>query len=319
MPRRRLLFIVAGIVLIATGLLVWWRLASRVETASNPEKASPTITKETPPPPIKPYEFPGGGRTLLPGYQLVAIYGSPGEPALGLLGQQDAMTAVARVKALAEEYKPLINKPIYPTFEIIATIASGSPTDNGDYSREIDVSQLQTWVDTARNDGVYVILDLQPGRTDFLTQAKEYEPLLVQPNVGLALDPEWRLQPDQFHLQQIGHVSIDEVNAVVGWLADLTKQHNLPQKAFVLHEFRPDMITNREQLDTSRSSELAYIIHVDGLGTQPAKANTWSVLQQNAPAGVHWGWKNFTQQDKPMLTPTETAAIQPQPELISYQ
>ena len=40
---------------------------------------------------------------------------------------------------------------------------------------------------------MYVVLDLQPGRTDFLTQAKRYEPLLALPHVGLALDPEWRL------------------------------------------------------------------------------------------------------------------------------
>lgn len=319
MPRRRLFIIIAGVILVAASLLVWWRLATRLETVSEPEKTAPTIAKQALPPPAKPFEFPAGGRTLLPGYQLVAIYGSPNEPVLGLLGQQDTAAAVTRVKALADEYKPLINKPIYPTFEIITTIASGSPTDNGDYSRELEIGQLQPWIDVARSNGVYVILDLQPGRTDFLTQAKEYEPLLAQPNVGLALDPEWRLGPDQLHLQQIGHVSIEEVNAVANWLADLTKQHNLPQKAFVLHEFRQDMITNRELLDTSHPNELAYVIHVDGLGTQSAKANTWNVLQQNAPAGVHWGWKNFTQQDKPMLTPTETAAIQPQPELISYQ
>ena len=36
------------------------------------------------------------------------------------------------------------------------------------------------------------------------------------PYVGLALDPEWRLAPDQVHLRQIGSVGIDEVNGVVG-------------------------------------------------------------------------------------------------------
>ena len=70
-------------------------------------------------------------------------------------------------------------------------------------------------MDAAREAGVYVMLDLQPGRTDFLTQAKRYEELLAQPHVGLALDPEWRLGPQQLHLEQIGSVGIDEVNSVV--------------------------------------------------------------------------------------------------------
>src|SRR3981081_1680485 len=36
----------------------------------------------------KPYEFPNGGRTLLPAYRLVALYGVPDDPSLGALGQQ---------------------------------------------------------------------------------------------------------------------------------------------------------------------------------------------------------------------------------------
>ena len=52
-------------------------------------------------------------------------------------------------------------------------------------------------VEAAAEHGVYVVLDLQPGRQDFLSQAQQYQELLELPNVGLALDPEWRLGPDQ--------------------------------------------------------------------------------------------------------------------------
>ena len=66
-------------------------------------------------------------------------------------------------------------------------------------------------VQAAAAAGQYVVLDLQPGRTDFLTQARRYESLLTEPNVGLALDPEWRLAPDQVPLRQIGGVDASEV------------------------------------------------------------------------------------------------------------
>ncbi|MEO6200935.1 MAG: hypothetical protein ABIX44_07215, partial [Cryobacterium sp.] len=72
-------------------------------------------------------------------------------------------------------------------------------------------------------------------------------------------------------------------------------------------------------LDTSRP-ELALLLHVDGLGTQPAKQATWRALQVGAPAGIAWGWKNFYDEDKPMLTPGQTMSqVAPIPDLITYQ
>ncbi|MBX9245143.1 hypothetical protein ICW40_10030 [Actinotalea ferrariae] len=263
-------------------------------------------------------ELPGGGQTLFPGRRLVALYGTPTFPALGLLGEQDLPSSIARAQGLAAEYQALTADVVVPAFEIIVTIASAGAGPDGNYSNELPVETFVPWVEAARDAGVYVVLDLQPGRTDFLTQARLYEPLLLYPNVGLALDPEWRLAPDQVHLRQIGSVHASEVNAVSTYLADLTRAHALPQKLFVLHQFSHRMIADRALVDTSRP-ELATMIHVDGQGSQGAKAGTWASLQQGAPAGLTWGWKNFVDEDVPMLTPPETYAVQPVPELVTYQ
>jgi hypothetical protein len=122
-------------------------------------------------------------------------------------------------------------------------------------------------VEAAGAAGLYVMLDLQPGRADFLTQARRYEPLLAQPHVGLALDPEWRLRPDQRHREQIGSVPVEEINSVITWFADLTRDRGLPQKLLMIHQFRTSMIVGRDRLDTSRD-ELCVLIHADGFGTQ---------------------------------------------------
>lgn len=263
-------------------------------------------------------ELPGGGQVLFPGRRMVALYGTPGTGALGLLGEQDLDASIARAKAFAGEYQVLTDEPVVPAFEIIVTIASAGAGDDGQYSRRLPPESFVPWVEAARDAGVYVVLDLQPGRTDFLTQAKQYEALLRYPNVGLALDPEWRLEPDQVHLRQIGSVGIDEVNTVVTWLADLTREHALPQKLLVLHQFSLRMISERERLDTSRD-ELSLMIHVDGQGTQPAKQGTWRTLRAGAP-DVWWGWKNFVDEDLPMLTPTQTyEQVDPLPQLVTYQ
>ncbi len=62
------------------------------------------------------------------------------------------------------------------------------------------------------------------------------------------------------------------------------------------------------------------MIHVDGQGGQPAKQGTWNYLRQNAPKGVFWGWKNFDDEDEPMLIVKQTwKRVKPHPQLISYQ
>lgn len=269
-------------------------------------------------PKIKPYSFPDGGRTLFPGYRLVALYGAPDIPELGALGQQSLTDSVGRVRALAAQYQPLVAEHTLPTFEIITTIASSSPGPTGSYSYAIDNSTLESWVAAARQSGIYVVLDLQPGRESFLTQAQRLSPLLLQPNVGLALDPEWRLGPTQLPLAQIGSVGIDEVNQTAEWLASLTRAYKLPQKLFLLHEFRPSMIASRDQLDVSHP-ELAYAVQMDGQGAQSAKLSTWQSITADPPANTRFGWKNFYAKDSPLRSPEETMQIAPQPWYVSYQ
>jgi hypothetical protein len=263
-------------------------------------------------------ELPGGGQVLFPGRRFVALYGSPDIPALGVLGEQDVTASIERARGLAAEYQSLTADVVVPAFEIIVTIADRPPGEDGNYSNELPVERFVPWVEAALDAGVYVVLDLQPGRTDFLTQAQRYEPLLRYPNVGLALDPEWRLAPDQVHLRQIGSVHVDEVNAVVAWLGDLTRTHHLPQKLLVLHQFMQRMIVGREAVVTTDPA-VQVLVHADGQGSQGAKAGTWANLQQNAPSGVVWGWKNFLDEDVPMATPEQTYQVSPTPVFVSYQ
>jgi hypothetical protein len=263
--------------------------------------------------------LPGGGQLLFPEHQFIALYGTPGTPSMGVLGEQDVAASIQRAKDVAAPYVGLTDKTVVPMFEIITTVAAASAGADGNYSNELDPATLRPWIDAAAAEDVYVVLDLQPGRTDFLTQAKQYEELLLLPNVGLAIDPEWRLGPDQTHLTQIGGVDAAEVNTVTQWLAELTNTHSLPQKMLVLHQFRLSMLRDRASIDMSHP-ELAMLIHADGLGAQPDKQATWSALHQDAPAGIAWGWKNFYDEDAPMLDPGQTVRdVAPVPDLVTYQ
>jgi hypothetical protein len=263
------------------------------------------------------HELPGGGLTLFPGRRIVALYGNPTTPALGVMGEQGPAEAVQRAREVAAPYGT-DGTEVLPAFEIIATVASAKATDDGNYSWEMSNEELRPWVEMAAQEGLYVVLDLQPGRTDFLTQAQRYEELLLLPHVGLALDPEWRLKPNQVHLRQIGSVDAEEVNQVVEWLAALVRDNHLPQKLLILHQFKLSMITNRDMIH--RPPELAMMVHADGQGPIHTKYDTYDALTALPDVDRWWwGWKNFYDEDTPTPTAEQVLELDPLPVYVSYQ
>ena len=268
-------------------------------------------------------ELPGGGFLLFgadaanPVRRLVAAYGHPSTSALGVLGEQGPQDTVERLRAIAEGYEA-DGLAVLPAFEIIASVASAGAGADGDYSNETSKDLIRPWVGAASGSGTYVVLDLQPGRSDFLSQAKIYEEFLALPHVGLALDPEWRLEPHQVPLAQIGTVDAAEINRVTEWLAGLVRQYSLPQKLLVIHQFRHSMIGDREHINTP--PELAVVIHMDGQGTLGTKYSTWNALTGQDDADRYfWGWKNFYDEDTPMATPTQVLEQSPKPVFVSFQ
>ena len=262
-------------------------------------------------------ELPGGGRILFPDRRLVAFYGGVKTGVLGVLGEQEPAATLARMTPLVEEYAA-DGVMTVPAFEIITTLATAQAGKDGDYSGEFLIETLMPWIEYASQNEMYVVLDLQPGRSDFLSQAKQYEELLRLPHVGLALDPEWRLGPNEVHLVQIGSVDAGEVNRVIEWLAGLVRRERLPQKLLIVHQFRLDMITNRHLLLTP--PELAVMIHMDGQGGSGAKYHTWNTLVRGTEdRGWWWGWKNFFDEDFPLFEPAEVLELRPVVYFVSYQ
>jgi hypothetical protein len=255
---------------------------------------------------------------LFPGRRLVALYGHPGAPSLGVLGEQGVKAAVVRARRVARPYSRLSDAPVVPAFELIATVAQRSAGRDGDYSGEAPVRKLRPWVRAAGRAGMYVLLDLQPGRADVLDQAQRYRSLLKEPHVGLAVDPEWKLARGQRPLGQIGSIDARELNRASAWLARLVREHALPQKLFVVHQFRLSMIGREHRLRTDRP-EVALLIHMDGQGSASQKHATWRAVKTARPAGVPLGWKNFYDEDTPTFTPEATMAKRPRPRMISYQ
>ncbi|AIG64260.1 hypothetical protein CATYP_06110 [Corynebacterium atypicum] len=281
----------------------------------SPERLSSAIrlaAKNTP-------ELPGGGHLVFPGRRMVALYGHPSGGALGVMGERPPAESVEFVRDLARQYQEADpEETMVPAFEIITTVAASTPGPDGDFSNEADPAELTAYIDAITEAGGYAVLDLQPGRARLLDQAKRYEELLTRPNVGLALDPEWKIGPDEQPLARVGHVEAREISEVAEWLAGLVREHDLPQKALVVHQFQAQMIRDRETVDTSHA-ELAYVLHADGHGDPQTKFATWNVLRQDLDPVWFMAWKNFFDEDQPMFNAEQTFAIDPRPWFVSYQ
>jgi hypothetical protein len=259
--------------------------------------------------------LPDGGTKVFGGnHFLVAYYGTGQTPAMGVLGEGDPDTMDARLRRAAAPFgRP--DRPLRHVYELIATIADGSPGPDGDYSHDVPRSVVETYVRAAHRNRALLLLDLQPGRTGFLEVAKRWEWALRDPWVGLALDPEWRMGPHQVPAHTIGRVGAREVNRTSRWLSRLTRREGLPQKLFVLHQFRVDMVRDIE--DVVRRKGLAMVQHVDGFGTRKQKRATFHTVAR--PRQFTLGFKLFYDEDVDLMGPRAAHALRPRVRFVSYQ
>ncbi len=259
-------------------------------------------------------ELPLGGRTIFPRYRVVAYYGSQGGPALGVLGKGTPEHAAAAISQAAAPFAAY-GRRVQPAMELIATVAHGNPGADGTYSYRLPDAVIDSYLAAARRHRMLLLLDIQPGRADFLTQVRQLEPYLKHPDVGIALDPEWKLTPGQLPLQQIGSSHADPINGVADYVSGLVTRYRLPEKLFVVHQFQLRMVPDRAAIRTRPG--LAMVFHVDGQGPVSDKLATYAALRVGRP--FHMVFKLFYAKDPVLMSPRQVMALTPQPELITYQ
>jgi hypothetical protein len=261
--------------------------------------------------------LPGGGQTVF-GKQrfLTAYYGTAGTGSLGVLGETDPDRAFQRISRAGGRF--LRGKErLLPVYELIVTVADGEdhPGTDGDHAHDVLHSRVQSYIDAAHRNGALLVLDLQPGRSDFLTVAKRWEWALQDPWVGLALDPEWRVGPAEFPGQTIGSVSAREINRTAGWLARLTRDHGLPEKLFVIHQFTHGMVPDIRKV--RHREGLAMVQHIDGFGNPADKMMTYHGVA--VPRKFTMGFKIFYDEDVPRMRAGQVRRSLPDVRFVSFQ
>jgi len=265
-----------------------------------------------------PKELPRGGRTLFPAHRLVGFCGTPGAPALGELQGNLAKKAKA-LEARAALFSQ--GRKLLPVFELIAVVVEAYAGPDGKYRHRVDSSVVDDYLRAARDTKALLLLNIQPGQSDFLTEVKHFERYLREPDVGVALDPEWAMKPGQRPGAYFGQTTGETLNDVAAYLASLVEEDNLPEKALVFHEVVKDVIKDEALIRPYPGVVL--IKSVDGLGPVRAKIATYGNLMEKIKSGVHPGFKLFFDEDSRggsrLMTAAEVLALSPVPEYVMYE
>ena len=249
--------------------------------------------------------------------RVVSHYGYPELPVMGILGDGDRAAVVPRLRAQAQAYEdaaPL--RLARPAFHLLATVAQGLSQPDNSYISRMALPLLQQWVDEAERQDWLVFVDLQVGHSSPMAELERVLPLLRNPRVHLALDPEFAMPAGVVPGQDIGTMDAATINAVQARLQALVTKEGLPHKILLVHQFQPAMITDKRQLVDEPDVDL--VIDMDGFGPSEAKLANYDqfVGRENAEFS---GIKLFYQQDPDLLTPEQVVKLRPAPDVVIYQ
>lgn len=263
-------------------------------------------------------ELPRGGRTVFPEYRLVGYSGYPGAAALGRLGTGDIDERMVEIEEVGADY--VRGRKLMPVMELIAVTVHTEPGAEGLYRARVKDEVVESWLATARKHKAMLLLNIQPGRATFIEEVRHLEKWLVNPDVGLALDPEWSVGPDEVPGKVYGHTTGWDLNEVAGYVSDLVAEHKLPEKVVLYHQLHADIVSEEDKLVPHEG--VALVKSIDGIGSAAAKVNTWNKIVSTTPEHVNLGFKLFYDEDArhgPLMTADQVMELKPEPVYVLYE
>jgi hypothetical protein len=249
--------------------------------------AAQSGTRPTPPEP--PHRFGGSylsaptrdSSRILDTHLLVTWYGNPWSERMGILGRLDGDALATGLKRQAAAYAAVTSKRVVPAYELVAVIGQPEPGRDGRYRRRESREVIDRMLAAARAAGFKLILDVQTGRSTVLAELSYLAPYLQEPDVYLALDPEFSMGATGVPGQRIGQMQADDVNDAIAVLENLQERYQLPPKILIVHQFTTGMLPDKEKIWTSSMLDVALV--ADGFGSPALKRHTYStVLRQPA-------------------------------------
>lgn len=286
-----------------------------IAPSATPLEAQSTDTEQAASPMIA---EPAERVSVLASNQVVAFYGKPGAPSMGILGEYSKESIAPLLEGYAKLYDAANGSVgVVPAFYIIyGTCWPGG--EIGILNRKV----VEDYIRFAADRGWQVFLDHQLGKYGVEDSVRSMLPFLRFPNVHLAIDPEWRTT---LPMKEIGWVSGAELNSSQALMQEYLEDNGLPGvRMLVTHQFRASMIRDSGAVRTD-FDRVALVHTADGFGPPALKKNTyaWNAKLANMPIK---GFKLFFKSavpgagsDEPLMRPEEVMALDPLPLVVMYQ
>lgn len=194
-----------------------------------------------------------------------------------------------------------------------------------------DTATMQAYVSYCRRHHLLLFFDLQLG-TEPVQDAvmKHLLPYLEDyPFTELALDTEFHFPNTPAGYAEaenypccLGWMDASEINWAANELVAISRQHHLPRKVLVIHQWDPSVIHQKDQIRLN--PDVSLVVQSDGWGATSYKIGNYATFVQQSMV-EYGGYKLFlphagdSQSDVPLQTPQQVLQLFPQPLFISYQ
>ena len=254
--------------------------------------------------------------SLLRTHVLVTWYGNPHTGRMGVLGQFQGAERSSGLRRQAAAYESLTSKEVIPAYHLVAVVAQPTAGTDGKWRRRESGDVIRALLDDARANGFLLILDMQPGRAAVEDELRYLRPFLEEPDVHLALDPEFDMGEGQVPGRELGHLHAAQVNAAIDLLADIRAARGLPPKVLIVHQFTLGMLPDKEKIRDQPGVDL--VLDMDGFGSRALKLSTYRAIwrQRALPFA---GFKLFYSQDINLFAPDQVMHLTPVPSVVIYQ
>lgn len=265
-----------------------------------------------------PTALPGA---ILPDQRIVCYYGNPNSTRMGALGEFPKDEMLSRLRnQIAEWERADPDTPVKPCLHMVAVVAQGEPGTTGHYRSIMLDRTVEMVYDWAKEiDGIFFV-DLQVGTDDVRNILPRFEWILKNPDVHLAIDPEFYMKDGTPPGRRIGTMDAADINYASEYLANLVREYDLPPKVLIIHRFTQRMVSNYQ--DIRLRPEVQVVIHMDGWGAPWLKRDTYRDYIVREPVqftGFKIFYGNDTRNGTPLMMPEDVLRLRPVPVYIQYQ
>jgi hypothetical protein len=265
-----------------------------------------------------PLPLPGA---LLPDRRIVCYYGNPNSRRMGILGELPKDEMLQRLAAEVESWNQADPEhPVVPCLHMVAVVAQADSGSSGRFRaimRDTTVKEVYSW---AREAGGVFFVDIQVGTDDIRNILPRFDWILQNPDVHLAVDPEFYMRGGVQPGRRIGVMDAADINYVTDHLAKLVREHGLPPKVLVIHRFTRGMVTNSPRIQLR--PEVQIVMDMDGWGAAWLKRDSYRDYIVREPvqfAGFKIFYNNDTKAGDPLMMPMDLLRLHPAPLYIQYQ